>query len=224
MKKSVMSLSFFSIALSLALIAFAGDDIPVSPPSKPSTARCRIPVPLSAKDLITKIYGIVPAGLPRRATMDQVALLTGCSPRQEDSLFWLGSADGFRISYFGLDPDLEAFTRFDGDSLRSCAFFFIFPYETGARYKSMVQQTVFSSSILQEMQDIGMDLSADSLTDGIFEAQGSLCGKMVVIRLSEETVNPRTDTYSEIGPLLVYDRNSLPPAPGRFVLAMTVTP
>lgn len=222
MKKAIISvivLSVFFVGISLADNTEADIDI-----NSPAVGKSKFPLTLTALDFITKIYGMESPDSARDCILSRVVHSSGINPRQDQSEYRLGPDSGYSVNYYGQQPDVEAIAKFDGDSVEYYGFFFIFPYDAGKRYKAMVEQVLFCTTLLQEIYDIGMQTVAYTNTDGIFETQSSYQGKDITLKLIEETRQPQSSEFKNIGIQLIADKKSLPDLPGRFVISMTIIP
>lgn len=144
------------------------------------------PLQLTAKDFVTKVYGVVDTTLPESEVIREMESRFCLTPAADSDGLWLGSADGYAVSYYGMTPDVTAMVRFVDGYLSNYTYFFLFPYASGARHEADARQCEFCGSLLQEMKDLGMDMGSPVVTDAVFEAIGSYEGHYVNIRLFEE--------------------------------------
>lgn len=168
-----------------------------------STAVMTMPLQLTASDLVSKVYGVLDTGLSRHQAEKEIQNRMKLSPSAEDKSLWLDSAGGYRVSYYGMMPELSAVAYFDDDAISGYCYFFIFPYTSGNRESANVEQSLFTGSLLQEMNDVGLIIGMPDITDYIFEAMGSYQDKHIHVGLVEEANEDES---------------------GRFVLGLDVIP
>lgn len=142
-----------------------------------ANAKAAVTVPMTASDLMTKALGVIEAHITKEQCADCSRALLGLLPQEDETGFWLTSADGFSVSYDGQTPEVTARALYDGDELASFAYFFIFP--------SNRSQTRFCGALLQELADLG--LTFDMLdSDSLFDICADYEGNSVSIRLLDE--------------------------------------
>lgn len=146
-----------------------------------------VSVRLTAHDIVTKVYGVFDVSMTRDESVSKMNQILEVIPEEDDTGIWVDSDAGYNIDYYGMRPDCSAVARFDDDGIvKDFGFFFFFPYDEVTREKSVVSQTAFCGSLLQELHDIGADMGVNVLTDAIFETIGQYAGNMVEVRLIDE--------------------------------------
>ncbi|MDE5774687.1 MAG: hypothetical protein K2H86_09580 [Muribaculaceae bacterium] len=120
------------------------------------------PLHVTAEDLMTKAYGVSECSLDSTSSIAKVIAVLGMTPQEDEYGQWLDSADGYRVNYGGMCPEVSAMANYDNGTLEDMAFFFIFPYAEGEREWANVNQARFCGCLLQEMSDMGLELGADS--------------------------------------------------------------
>lgn len=146
-------------------------------------------VAVNAHDLMTKVYGFIQDGCTRADCIAGARKTVNLTPDTEGADLWLDSADGYRLSYDGMAPDVSAMARMalDSDSVREYCFFFLFPYHGDKRKEDATRsQADFSGALLQEMADMEMPLGADANTDDLFDVEGAYQGRQVNVRLLDD--------------------------------------
>lgn len=181
------------------------------------TAFAADPLEVNASDIIGKVYAVADPAYGRdncRETADeQFALLPAC----EEGAEWLTSAEGFRLSYEGMQPEVEAMAEYDNGMVSSYGYIFYFPYASAQRETANGQQCEFCTALLQELKDLGIDLGADPMTANLFDVRGIFHGSHIHLTLSENVANETltSDLRSEEIPA---DRE------GEFTLLISIVP
>lgn len=177
-----------------ALLATA----PVQYASAPSAKESATPgsesgtgyVDVTAHDLMTKVYGFIHDSCTRADCIDGARNTVNLTPDSEGDDLWLDSADGYRLCYDGMIPDVSAMARIaHNDSVREYCYFFLFPYNTenpADKVAATRSQADFSGTLLQEMADMEMPLGADADTDDLFDVYGGYLGRQVNVRLLDD--------------------------------------
>ncbi|MDE5552536.1 MAG: hypothetical protein K2I91_04970, partial [Muribaculaceae bacterium] len=83
-------------------------------------------------------------------------------PQADEYGSWLDSADGYRVNFSGMCPEVSAMACYDDGQLEDMAFFFIFRYGEGEQDWANSYQARFCGNLLQELADMGLELAADS--------------------------------------------------------------
>lgn len=180
--------------------------VPLSGRAEGAPVALTMPVSLTGRDFVTKVYGLLDPSTTKEAAIRECGELLNVRPQEDEYGLWLESDDGFVVSYYGMTPpDVSAHAAFGpNDHITDYGFFFIFPYESGERETANARQAQFSGTLLQEFMDMGLELEADTLTDALFEVTADYEHDAVDMRLVEEH---QTDDQS-----------------GRFILILTVNP
>lgn len=156
-----------------------------------------IPLTVNAHDMIHKIFGIMDAAGSRADSLQRAALALSLYPVLEDSLLWLDSADGYRLSYSGMTPDVAAYARVAPDnSIDGYCYFFIFPHDSVPPVKVIPQEAQFAGTLLQELADMGLNPGADANTDFLFDVYADTPGKTVNVRLADCTLSESDSRYA----------------------------
>lgn len=163
------------------------------------------PIVVNAHDLLTKVYGIIDCGEQGELSRDNCCAsaerLIGLLPGEDADALWLETADGFSINYSGMQPEVAATADFDGDTLTGHTYFFIFPTDE-SKCNCCSEQVAFCGCLLQEMYDLGADMTCCDQNFALFQAIGEYAGRSLDVRLLEEPA-----------------RDSLP---GRYLLILSV--
>ncbi len=155
--------------------------------TKSPLATVTLPVNVTAKDFMTKVYGVLDPSLDKAGNIAASQQVMNLTPEEDEYGLWLESADGYGVAYYGMTPDVSAHASFDNaDRLATYGYFFIFPYGTGGRDAANAQQTAFSGTLLQDLLDMGLEMGVDELSDAIFEVAGDYDDSNIDIRLVEE--------------------------------------
>lgn len=172
----------------------------------------RLPAPLelTARDFVTKVYGVLDSTLSTRSEICRAAQGMHLAPSADSLVLWLETGDGYSVSYYGMTPDVTAMAQFEGDNVSDFGFFFLFPYQQGERDSANARQSEFCGALLQEMSDIGLVMGLDPLADALFDAVGSYGANFVEMSLIEETAGS-----SDTAPAT---------SAGRFIVTLTVRP
>lgn len=147
------------------------------------------PVKVTAKDLVTKVFGVADANLNSPDLKKSVSKSLSVTPQEDEGGLWLDPTDGYAVSYYGMVPQVSAVAMYDdedSDHLAYFSYFFLFPYDNGTRENANYEQCAFCTSLLQEMEDIGMDMGGATFTDALFEAAGNYGENTVNLRLVEQ--------------------------------------
>lgn len=180
------------------------------------------PVVVTARDLLTKVFGVSDHRLSRHELASDVKSNLNMELTPDEGGLWLDPTDGYAVSYYGMIPQTSAVAMFSGenpDEISNFCFFFLFPYNTYGREVANLKQCAFCASLLQEMDDIGVDMGCPETTDAMFEASGSYGENMVNLRL----INVEEGSESDLDRSL---RVASTPAsaPGRFIIILNVEP
>ncbi len=160
------------------------------------------PIHLNAEDMVTKVYGIVSHKLGRRDCANEVKRLINLTPEADEQALWLESADGYLLEYNGMTPECSAMAQFvptedvdpldaGNERLLDYCFFFLFPYDGKSLAQATASQTAFCGALLQEMNDLGVDLGVNSLSNDLFQVNGPYAGNLVDMRLLDDTDGKR---------------------------------
>lgn len=146
------------------------------------------PVHVEGADLLTKAYGISECELDSAASMAKVNSIIGFLPQEDEYGLWLDSADGYRVNYSGMCPEVSAMARYDDGRLDEMAFFFIFRYGEGERDWANCCQARFCGNLLQELSDMGLELAADGnvVTPVYFDVEGEHDSHPLSVKLRED--------------------------------------
>lgn len=123
--------------------------------------RSMMPVEVNVNDLLSKVYGVSDCRLDSVSCIENVVERIGMMPIEDEFGYWLDSADGYRLSYSGMAPEVSSMAKFRKGKIRDFAFFFLFPYAEGERDWANVRQARFAGNMLQEINDMGLDIAAD---------------------------------------------------------------
>lgn len=160
---------------------------------------------VTAADLVSKVYGVLELPQTIEEVKQGVEKRMNVAPDADETGLWLDSDSGYQLSYSGMTPDMAAVAQFDDDNLSRFGYFFFFPYKTATRDDVNRAQCAFCSSLLQEMNDMGIvSGTAEDNDDSLFEVIGAYEGNMVNVMLKEQTANGRDG--------------------GRFLVILSVTP
>lgn len=179
-------------------------------------AKKMTPVKVTAKDLVTKVFGVADSNLSSPDLKKSVAKTLSVTPQEDEGGLWLDPTDGYAVSYYGMVPQVSAVAMYDeedSEHLAYFSYFFLFPYSNGSRENANYEQCAFCTSLLQEMEDIGMDMGGDSSSDALFEAVGNYGENNVNIRLVEQN----SDSTYVVDP----DHAS---GDGRYIVVLNVEP
>ncbi|MDE7413154.1 MAG: hypothetical protein K2N05_05110 [Muribaculaceae bacterium] len=145
---------------------------------------------VSGEDLLTKAYGALPAVNSFEETMNLAEDVLNMTPTREDGYLWLDSADGYNINYKGMTPDVSALVRLENDSISDYGFFFLFPYSEISK-GDLDSKTRFSSMMLEDFENIGVDMGANSYTSDLFEVNGDYSDNFMAMRLIDDKEGER---------------------------------
>ncbi len=148
------------------------------------------PLKVTAIDLITKVYGIADPKMNLSETQIYAEKNLGAQPELDGTDLWMDSDAGYALSYYGMEPQVEAVAQYQNNDLDSFGFFFLFPYAAEARAEANKSQCEFCSTLLQELHDLGMPLSQVPVNDATFEVDGDYAGNDFKVRLVEESEQP----------------------------------
>lgn len=143
-------------------------------------------VDITARDMVTKVYGVLDPALSKNECMKQSQRCLGLTPSDDNGALWLETDGGYVIDYYGMRPDVTALAQYDDAQLSDFGFFFLFPYTDSSRPQSIASQVEFCGSLLQEMADIGLPMDLNTASEDLFEAVGEYQGSMVDVRLLNE--------------------------------------
>lgn len=192
--------------LALCSVGISAQEVAVSSVlSRAAKQKVELPIELNARDFLTKVYGLFPVEMSKSEIVAASEYAISMVPDEDETGLWLEGEDGYAVNYYGMTPEVTAHAAFDdGESVSDYGYFFMFPYTTGNRETANSSQASFSSTLLQEFFDLGVDMSVDTLSDALFEVVGDYDNDRVDVRLLEEH---ETDDNS-----------------GRFILILTVNP
>lgn len=180
-----MKTHLLHLVLTLATFISCGSFSAVAADMKDPCADLPEGVQVSVADMLSKVYGLIPADMTK-AEIDSVAAGLGLVPVADDGGMWLDSEDGYRLSYAGVSPEVSARAEYDGDEVTGFTYYFLFPFECErTRREAVASQAQFCGSMLQEMHDMGMELGADSMTPDLMDVSGYFGDTHVDVNLSE---------------------------------------
>ncbi len=143
-------------------------------------------IQVSLEDMLTKVYALIPADYNVNA-VNAAADSLGYVLTADEGGLWLDSADGYRLSYSGVSPEVSARAEYNGDRLEGFTYYFLFPYDCdNTRRLANLDQCQFCGSMLQEMADMGMEMGADAGSDALVDAFGTYGDSQVEVTLLEE--------------------------------------
>ena len=175
----------------------------------------KAPVKVTARDLITKVFGVADHRLSSDELKSQTAKSLDITPVEDEGNLWLDPTDGYAVSYYGMVPQVSAvavYDNTDGD-ISNFSYFFLFPYVQGARDNANYEQCAFCTSLLQEMDDMGMDMGTRTDSEALFQAVGNYGQNLVILRLVEQQADA---TY-------VTDP-TLASGAGKYILTLEIEP
>lgn len=188
--KSFSEMDSAEVSTLLAAAQTAAAGARQSASAKDADSDAITPVEVTARDLVTKIYGVLSTDLNHDECVAETIRVLSINPEDEESVVWLDADAGYQLDYYGMKPQCTAMARFnDSDqhrALNDFGFFFIFPFDPADKPEALQAQSDFSGALLQEMNDIGVDMGVNSLSDDIFETVGEYEGNLVDIRLLED--------------------------------------
>ena len=178
-----------ALAAAAALSAFASD-AEAQADSIAATVDSPVVAPMAkevtARDFVTKVYGILDPSLSEAETCETARRIHGLQPKADEMGLWLEKADGYQLNYYGMQPECSAMAHFENDAVEDFAFFFLFPFDEGERDSANARQAEFCGNLLQEMQDIGLVMNLYSDPVALFNAKGTYADNYVEVRLLEE--------------------------------------
>lgn len=145
-----------------------------------------VPLKVTAIDLITKVYGLADPKMSLSETEAYAQQNLGTQPERDGNDLWMESEAGYAVSYYGMEPQVEAVAQYENNALDRFGFFFLFPYAAEARAAADRQQCEFCSTLLQELHDLGLPLFETEVKDATFEVAGDFAGNDFKVRLVEE--------------------------------------
>lgn len=158
-----------------------------------------LPVSLTAIDMVSKIFGVIPPEVSKDECVRQSQKLLCLTPEDDCGALWLETGSGYGVDYYGMSPEVSAMARFADNAAEAAGeeagvnsgpydfgFFFLFPYTSATRQQTIRDQADFCGSLLQEMADSGLAMDLDTATDDLFEAVGDYRGSLVDVRLLDE--------------------------------------
>lgn len=155
----------------------------------------RMPVEMTAHDLVTKVYGVIDANVSRESLSEESSRMLNLMPEEDEFGLWLEHDCGYSISYYGQTPDVTAMAEFENDCVKDFAFFFLFPYSGDDKECVNKRQAEFCGCLLQEMQDMGIDLGLNVSAEALFELAGMYAGNFVEVRLIDELQDAGAGRY-----------------------------
>lgn len=214
------NIRFTTIALMALMFTFAGFAQKKSPAAdakvvKMLVSKKKTPVKVTARDLVTKVFGVADHNLSSEELKAQTAKSLDITPVEDEGNLWLDPTDGYAVSYYGMVPQVSAVAIYDtkDGELSNFSYFFLFPYSAGSRENANYEQCAFCTSLLQEMEDLGMEMGTRSDSDALFQAVGNYGENLVNLRLVEQQGD---DTYI-IDPDMASGN-------GKYVLVLDVEP
>lgn len=166
-----------------------------------SDAKCltlqtvREPIEVTAEDLVTKAYGVIDADLSQEQVAECMEMMHLNATVEEENL-WLDSADGYRVSYYGMTPEVSAYAKFENQEISGYSFFFMFPYDSSANKMSANDsQCEFCSTLLQELFDMGADMRADDSSESLFNAAGNYGDSNLNVSLIDNGIADNAGQY-----------------------------
>lgn len=161
--------------------------VPAATTAKGSAAGTTAAVTVNARDMVGKVFGIIEDGRTGRRCVDGAREALSMTPSLEGSTLWLDSADGYRLLYEGMSPDVAAMAHIaDNDSIDEYCYFFLFPYTGSGKAAANSDQAGFSGTLLQELHDITADIGAVADTPDLFFVNGRVDNNMVDVRLLDD--------------------------------------
>lgn len=154
-----------------------------------------VAVSVTARELFTKVFGVASHSLTSDELKREAIRVLNMVPAEDEGGLWLDSSDGYCVSYYGMTPRVSAVAMFDNPEgpVSNFCYFFLFPYAGATRERANFEQCAFCSSLLQEMDDIGMDMGCPESTDALFEASGNYGENLVNIRLIDQNTEAGTE-------------------------------
>lgn len=161
-------------------------------------------VSVSAKDMITKVYGVLDNELSRQEMMADSFKKISMVPTSDETGLWLESIGGYNIDFSGMTPEVAAMARFNGNELTDYGYFFLFPYSMNHKEQANESQCRFCGTLLQELSGMNGDWGVNSMNKDLFEVIGEYEGNFVDLRLIDDPGNGNNE--------------------GRYILLMSVEP
>lgn len=200
---TVTSATALAVVPAARLAGSASSTVPTDGKDGAATAVAAMPLELTALDFVTKVYGVFDTGLSQNRTVEEAGRCLNLTPTADSTGLWLDSADGYAVSFYGMQPPVSAVAHFDDNGATGYCYFFLFPYSPGQWEEANRQQAMFCGSMLQEMNDFGLIIGVPDVSDAIFEAFGSYADNHINMRLCEECK---------------------PDMSGRFIFMLDITP
>lgn len=169
-----------------------------------------MPLHLTAKDMMSKVYGCLDCNLSRHDLMREAKRHINLTPSCDEYGYWLENNNGYKVQYAGLTPEVSAVAIYDKDNkdhLATYCFFFLFPYAKGEREMAIDEQSDFCGCLLQEMHDMGLDIYTAENSDALVDAVTQYNQNLVEVRLIEEAISPSSQADE-----------------GRFLIVLRVEP
>lgn len=187
------NIRFATLALMALIISFSGLAQKKSPTAdgkvvKMLISKKKAPVKVTARDLVTKVFGVADHRLSSDELKAQTTKSLDITPVEDEGNLWLDPTDGYAVSYYGMVPQVSAVAVYDNENheISNFSYFFLFPYVQGARENANYEQCAFCTSLLQEMEDLGMDMGTRADSDALFQAVGNYGENLVNLRLVEQ--------------------------------------
>lgn len=182
-----------------------------------SNAFASTPVEVNASDIIGKIYCVADPDSGREECRRLSTERYGAEPGNEDGAEWISSDNGFAISYYGMQPEVDAMARYEGNEVAGFGYVFYFPYNSHCREAANHDQCEFCSTLLQELNDMAVTLDVNEAADALFEVFGEYAGSDISLTLREE-IESETMAPDQLAGAIPSDRC------GQFVLLISVVP
>lgn len=163
----------------------------------------RIVIPVTGEDLVSKAYGAISASNSKDQAIRDSEAVINMTPTEEDNYLWLDSNDGYRLDYNGMSPSVSAMIRLENDSIKDYGFFFLFPYSEGGKRCVTSDQCQFSTTMLQEFEDMGLNLGANPYTSDLFEVNGNYTDNYVAVRLIDDAEGERYILMLSVEPVAI---------------------
>lgn len=217
MKTNIRFTTVALLALMFTFAGFAQRNSPVADAKvvKMLVSKKKMPVKVTARDLVTKVFGVADHNLSSEELKAQTKKSLDIIPVEDEGNLWLDPTDGYAVSYYGMVPQVSAVAIYDASNgeLSNFSYFFLFPYASGERENASYEQCAFCTSLLQEMDDMGMDMGTRADSEALFQAVGNYGENLVNLRLVEQQGD---DTY-----IIDPDMAS---GEGKYVLVLDVEP
>ena len=157
-------------------------------------------IQVSGHDLLTKAYGTINSVNSSEGTIDLARKEMKVIPTKAEDYLWLDSSNGYNLDYYGMSPEVSALVRLENDSISDYGFFFLFPYSDSDKMCVTADQVDFSTVLLQEFQDMGMDMGANPYTNDLFEVNGNYTENYVAMRLIDDSEGGRYILFLSVEP------------------------